>query len=91
MIDLKNIVKTSFIPWLKNIITILLLIIFMLFITIAVGAGFALLQLFILLDEFLTTKLNFSFLYSIGLFAFSYCFFYFILKLFIIKIVNFWR
>ena len=90
MIDLKNIVKTSFIPWLKKIITILLFIIFMLFITITVGAGFALLKLFILLDEFLTTKLNFSFLYTIGLFAFSYCFFYFILK-FIIKIVNFWR
>jgi hypothetical protein len=87
MIDLQNIVKTSFILWLKKIITILLLIL--------IVAGFALLslistKLFILLDEFLTIKLNFSFFYLSSLFAINYYFGLFLFK-FIIKILNFWK
>jgi len=86
MIDLQNIVKTSFILWLKRIIAIVII------------AGFAFLSListkfFILLDKFLTIKLNLSFLYSIGLFATMYYFWSFLFK-FIAKILDFydnWR
>jgi hypothetical protein len=80
MIDLKNIVKTPLILSLRRIIAIVII------------AGFALLslistKLFILLDEFLTIKLNFSFFYSIGIFAISYYFWFFLFK-FIAKILD---
>ena len=80
MINLKNIVKPPFILWLRRIISILIV------------AGFALLSvisngLFILLDEFLKIKFNVSFLYSIGLFAITYYFWFFLFK-FIAKILD---
>ena len=80
MIDLQNIVKTSFILWSKRIIAI------------AIVAGFIWLafianRFFILLDEFLTIKLNFSFFYLSGFFAISYYFALFLFK-FIIKILD---
>lgn len=83
MIDLKNIVKTSFMFWLKKIITILLLIL--------IVAGFSLLALittkfFIELD-FLIIEFGFSFLYSIGLFTTLYYFWFFLFK-FIGKILD---
>jgi hypothetical protein len=83
MIDLKNIVKTSFMFWLKKIITILLLIL--------IVAGFSLLalistRLFILLD-FLIIEFGFSLLYSIGLFTTMYYFWLFLFK-FIAKILD---
>jgi cell shape-determining protein MreC len=84
MINLQNIVKTSFIFWLKKIITILLLIL--------IVAGFIWLfcianRFFILLDKFLTIKLNFSFYYLSGLYAISYYFSLFLFK-FIAKILD---
>ena len=86
MIYLKNIVKTSFILWLKRIVAILIV------------AGFIWVALittkfFTLLDRFLTIKLNFSLLYSVGLFATMYYFWSFLFK-FIAKILDFydnWR
>jgi len=84
MIYLQNIVKTSFMFWLKKIITILLLIL--------IVAGFMWLvfianRFFILLDEFLTIKLNFPLFYLSGVFAISYYFSLFLSK-FIIKILD---
>jgi hypothetical protein len=86
MIDLQNIVKTSFILWLKRIIAI------------AIVAGFILLAFissgfFILLDEFLTIKLNFSFFYLSGLIAINYYFGSYLVKFIgkILDIYDNWR
>jgi hypothetical protein len=84
MIDLKNIVKTSFMFWLKKIITILLLI---LIVAGFIWLCFASSSLFILLDKFLTIKLNVSLFYLSGLFVINYYFGHFLFK-FIAKILD---
>ena len=96
MINLKHIVKTSFIFWLKKIIAILLIILLiirkiiaiLLIILIAVGSLWLALitnKFFIELDQFLTIKLNFALLYSVGVFTTMYYFWSFLFK-FIVKI-----
>jgi hypothetical protein len=80
MIDLKNIVKTPLILWLKRIIAIAIVAEFIWLVWIAN-------RFFILLDKFLTIKLNFSLFYSIGIFAISYYFWLFLFK-FIAKILD---
>ena len=80
MINLQNIVKTLFILWLKRIIAIAIVVGFLWLVLISN-------RFFILLDEFLTIKLNFSFLYLSGVFAFAYYFYLFLFK-FIAKILD---
>jgi len=80
MIYLKNIVKTSFILWLKRIIAIVIIAEFVL---LALKVN----EFLTLLDRFLKTQLNFSIYYWVGVFAVNYWFFYFIFK-FIAKILD---
>jgi hypothetical protein len=87
MIDLEYIVKTSLMLLLKRIISIFLIILLL--------AEFVLLFLkgtdfLTLLDRFLTMQYNFSLYYWSGLFAVSYLFFYFLMKL-IMKILDFYN
>jgi hypothetical protein len=88
MIDLEYIVKTSLLMLLlKNIIAF--------FLSILIIAGF--IDLFFkendfltLLNRFLTMQYNISLYYWSGLFAVSYLFFYFLMKL-IMKILDFYN
>jgi hypothetical protein len=78
MIDLEYIVKTSLMLLLKRIIGIFLII---LLLTELVLLVLKTSEFFILLDRFLTMQYNISLYYWSGVFAVSYWFFYFVIKL----------